>query len=175
MKRKIGEIYNKPIVTGDKNLLTKNEIHESALGGGNNNEGIKEHYYKFVYNPDVVTDEILIIFIIKEIVCDYGDGTTFKLNKLMGSYGGFVNLEEQLDEYCKYIITLDCPVSVNVQGEVVNFPKGSVAEKCENFINMMYPDAPAEETEALINAINASFILITKEEYEAALKDLGIE
>lgn len=33
-KRKIGEIYNKPIVTGDKNLVTKNEIHESTLKGG---------------------------------------------------------------------------------------------------------------------------------------------
>lgn len=34
MKKKIGEIYNKPIVTGDKNLVTKNEIHESTLKGG---------------------------------------------------------------------------------------------------------------------------------------------
>lgn len=38
MKRKIGEIYNKPIVIGDKNLVTRNEIHESELnastGGG---------------------------------------------------------------------------------------------------------------------------------------------
>ena len=34
MKRKIGTIYNKPIVTGDKNLVTKNEIHESTLKGG---------------------------------------------------------------------------------------------------------------------------------------------
>lgn len=34
MKKKIGEIYNKPIVTGDKNLVTKNEIHESTLNGG---------------------------------------------------------------------------------------------------------------------------------------------
>ena len=34
MKKKIGEIYNKPIVTGDKNLVTRNEIHESTLKGG---------------------------------------------------------------------------------------------------------------------------------------------
>lgn len=34
MKRKIGTIYNKPIVTGDKNLVTRNEIHESILKGG---------------------------------------------------------------------------------------------------------------------------------------------
>ena len=32
MKRKIGEINNKPLVIGDKNLVTKNEIHKSELG-----------------------------------------------------------------------------------------------------------------------------------------------
>jgi hypothetical protein len=39
MKKKIGEIYNKPIVTGDKNLVTKNEIHESTLNGGSGASG----------------------------------------------------------------------------------------------------------------------------------------
>lgn len=34
MKTKIGEIYNKPIVKGDINLVTKNEIHIDELGGG---------------------------------------------------------------------------------------------------------------------------------------------
>lgn len=39
MKRKVGEIYNIPIIIGDKNLKTKNEIHVDELsnnsGGGN--------------------------------------------------------------------------------------------------------------------------------------------
>lgn len=44
MKRKIGEIYNKPIVEGNKNLVTKNEVHKSELidvpqsGGGSTME-----------------------------------------------------------------------------------------------------------------------------------------
>jgi hypothetical protein len=33
MKKKIGEIYDKPIVIGDKNLVTENEIHVDQLGG----------------------------------------------------------------------------------------------------------------------------------------------
>jgi hypothetical protein len=33
-KKKIGEIYNKPIVIGDKNLMNNNEIHVDELGGG---------------------------------------------------------------------------------------------------------------------------------------------
>lgn len=43
-KRKIGEIYNKPIVTGDKNLVTKNEIHESTLKGGGSVEYNRWYY-----------------------------------------------------------------------------------------------------------------------------------
>lgn len=39
MKKKIGEIYNKPIVEGDKNLVTKNEIHKSGLSGGSGSGG----------------------------------------------------------------------------------------------------------------------------------------
>lgn len=39
MKRKVGELYNKPVVEGDKNLVTKNETHISELQGNSNNEG----------------------------------------------------------------------------------------------------------------------------------------
>lgn len=34
MKRKIGEIYNKPVIEGDANLKTSNEIHVKELWGG---------------------------------------------------------------------------------------------------------------------------------------------
>lgn len=34
MKSRIGTINRKPIVQGDKNLVTPNEIHVSELGGG---------------------------------------------------------------------------------------------------------------------------------------------
>lgn len=43
-KRKIGTIYNKPIVTGDKNLVTKNEIHESTLKGEDSVEYNRWYY-----------------------------------------------------------------------------------------------------------------------------------
>lgn len=193
MKRQLERLKGKRLVTGDSNLMTRDEIciNETPngvevkeigkdgkiknLAGSDGGGEIKEHYYKFVFTPDTLADEILNLFIIKEIVCDYGDGNTFKLNKLIGAYGGFTNLEEQLDDYCKYIITLDCPVSIGINNEVVNFPRGSVAEKYESFISMMYPEATAEEIEFAMNALNTVYVPITKEEYEAALKDLGIQ
>jgi hypothetical protein len=39
MKKKIGEIYNKPIVIGNKNEITKNEVHIDNLGGSTSGEG----------------------------------------------------------------------------------------------------------------------------------------
>jgi hypothetical protein len=35
MKKKIGELYNKPIIIGNKNEVTKNEVHIDELSGGN--------------------------------------------------------------------------------------------------------------------------------------------
>lgn len=56
MKRKIGEIYNKPIVEGDINLKTPNEIHKSELGGGRTQDGskFKPRYFSIDFN---ITDE----------------------------------------------------------------------------------------------------------------------
>lgn len=47
-KIKIGEIYNKPIVEGDKNLVNKNEIHKSELqgNGGSDTSGALLKFYK---------------------------------------------------------------------------------------------------------------------------------
>lgn len=36
MKKRIGTIYNKPIIEGDINLKTPNEIHKNELKGGEN-------------------------------------------------------------------------------------------------------------------------------------------
>lgn len=51
MKKKIGEIYNKPIVIGNKNKVTDNEIHISELGGENNTQETtpKLEYYEILH------------------------------------------------------------------------------------------------------------------------------
>lgn len=38
-KKRIGTIYGSPIIEGDKNLKTSNEIHVSELGGGGGGSG----------------------------------------------------------------------------------------------------------------------------------------
>lgn len=50
MKKKIGELYNKPIVEGDKNLVKDYEIHINDLISGKNKEdNIKTVYYEKNY------------------------------------------------------------------------------------------------------------------------------
>ena len=57
MKNRVGTLYGKPVVIGDKNLVTDNEIHVSNLSNnssgdsGSGGSGIK--YYKLV---DTLTD-----------------------------------------------------------------------------------------------------------------------
>lgn len=48
MKRKIGEIYNKPIIEGDINLKTSNEIHKSELSSSGGSASSDGEYYKFI-------------------------------------------------------------------------------------------------------------------------------
>lgn len=49
-KQRVGVLYGKPIITGDENLCTKNEIHINSLKGGGesvqNKSIIKQYYYK---------------------------------------------------------------------------------------------------------------------------------
>ena len=39
MKKRIGNLRGKPIIEGDKNLMTANELHIDSLGKSNNEEG----------------------------------------------------------------------------------------------------------------------------------------
>ena len=48
MKSRIGTINKKPIVQGDKNLVTPNEIHVSELKGGGGQGNTPVEYYKVV-------------------------------------------------------------------------------------------------------------------------------
>lgn len=56
MKSRIGTINRKPIVQGDKNLVTPNEIHVSELGGGQ--ADIPVEYYKVVVPEGANLEEV---------------------------------------------------------------------------------------------------------------------
>lgn len=55
-KKRIGTIYGSPIVEGDKNLKTSNEIHVSELGGGNSGS---EKYLYFKWEGDTPPETLM--------------------------------------------------------------------------------------------------------------------
>lgn len=59
MKSRIGTINKKPIVQGDKNLVTPNEIHVSELKGGGEQSNIPVEYYKIVVPEGLEPNEIV--------------------------------------------------------------------------------------------------------------------
>lgn len=70
MKKKIGELYDKPIVIGNPNEFNKNEIALSDLGGDSIDDGME--YYeinaKFFENDDGNLNGMLNSFFITSIV-----------------------------------------------------------------------------------------------------------
>lgn len=81
MKRKIGEIYNKPVVIGDKNLVTRNEIHESELnastGGGDAPSGGDIIYIKWD-QLDAIAMGLLASHPLALVACTIPETQTFE-------------------------------------------------------------------------------------------------
>lgn len=59
MKKKIGEIYNTPIVVGDKNLKTKNEIHIDELNNTQSGGGSVMEYLDITNIDAAIKSEII--------------------------------------------------------------------------------------------------------------------
>lgn len=112
-KRKIGEIYNKPIVEGDINLKTPNEIHKSELSGGGGSSEVKESDYVYMKLVDPsgeigesFNDEITAFFpistIIGEQIQDFNTDSLYlhyltAIQKCIKSIAGNVYVQESGD------------------------------------------------------------------------------
>lgn len=165
MKRKIGEIYNKPIIEGDINLKTSNEIHKSELNGGG---GAKEYYYKWKDGADKfneVVEAIGNILIIKNII-----NVGCLLYKMVDHYTGEelsdMELIRDSDAFC--IFGEETPILV-FDNKPITMPKGNLIDKI-NALNVLYPSEDFSQIIPLIiDYVNNSLIEITKEEYESMI------
>ena len=104
-KRKIGEIYNKPIVEGDINLKTPNEIHKSELsGGGGNSSGelASPYYIKNVYNKGTISNGSTIYMF--NIMFGILNGIVFGVSREDGSTFSFdCNISPYFSSQYKHI------------------------------------------------------------------------
>ena len=164
-KRKIGEIYNKPIIEGDINLKTPNEIHKSELsgelGGGGASGEVKVWYYKDVSDNKEMT-LFLVSLGVKTILCKYRD-----YNGVGEGSIDYIKDEYAYGFYKNYfkLSTLDTCNSVNV-----GFGDDGIDHCYFNPSNDLYGriDDIAKlmpEAEELKNL----FIEVSKEEYESQI------
>lgn len=79
MKKRVGTLYGKPIITGDENLCTKNEIHINSLKGGGepvqNKSIIKQYYYK-IHNSSLSNANWVLDLVYGDPRIGAGDGGT---------------------------------------------------------------------------------------------------
>lgn len=163
MKKKIGEIYNKPIVTGDKNLVTKNEIHESSLGGGNSGSSDVEYFY-YRLNTESVYYEAIVEFImvceLKEFILNIGPKIV--VSRAYNAQGSaslcvwFLNKAVDKIKITNSEITNLFVQRIDNSDSIIPIttPKGSIKEKAKS----LYPEADT-------SMIDDIFIPITEEEF----------
>ena len=156
MKKRIGTIYGTPIVEGDKNLKTTNEVHISELGGGNteNSTGVEYEYF-ILDNPnndDGVSaqfKEMLGSTVIVETICEIG-----------GDINIFPAVTGAQFDYHIAVKTAVLPTTMHSMGMTLTFP-GKVIDNIK-----LLESAIGTDLSSVINLIERSRVT------EAAYEDL---
>ena len=167
MKRKIGEIYNKPIVEGDINLKTPNEIHKSELfeGGGASNSEVKEWYYRVdvqgIYDAVGEDIEVIGMIIYPNYIIIPGTNTHKKINSYFWSWKDFTVSRT------KEIVAFSCVSNIPVQTEADDKLYNIYGD---NFTKLKYVlSSLGGDYEQIINIISPYITEISKEEYESLI------
>lgn len=178
MKRKIGEIYNKPIIEGDINLKGPNEIHKSELGGsnsegggGSSSESTNPYYIKNVYNTSGTGNgsEIYVFNILFGIL----NGIVFGVSKTNGSIFSFDStISPFVSSQYKYIRAYQIfPIKKEIIDPVTNITIYIDTTSLEAIANMAtvnkeycmyFCDRHGFPYESLITSVN---VLLTDDRY----------
>lgn len=195
--RKIGEIKGVPVVEGNVNKITKNQIHykeeeggiqlskrsndnklNSITGGSSEGGGVKEYYYKVldldIYANSQITNYLNLICSLSGVIVELGDeDPTIQITRNVGHYGEVNDLWKTLRDmfvigFRFYDDTAFIPT--NNESMIVKIEKGNLEQR---LIDIIKKSVPQEEDpdgwlqEELIPALRQSFKEITKEEYES--------
>ena len=182
MKKRIGWLNNKPIIQGDKNLKTSNELHISEVsggensGGGDSNETI--YYYKTKRNQSFDSQHNLAFRIsntVETLIYNDADGNIITpatvLIAIQAGYGD--------GRYLAGFAISDKKTRMSTnpdQGGYV-YITGSIEERIEQIIQLIVNEM-GETYETIKEFVYANFRVnefyenctqITKEEYEALI------
>lgn len=181
MKKRIGTIKGMPVIEGDPNEISKNEMHYAEGGGtitlskrGINNElkqvtntessgGVKYYYYKYVHSEDAWS--IFTMFcsnFYMEYLMKVSDGNTYITTERPGDSGDLVGFKlVEVPQIMLYEIS-------NTGGYIQ--VDGDVFSRITKIVKL-----DSEVTEDQVREqLKANFIEIPKEEYDKLYTKLDI-
>ena len=158
-KKRIGTIYGSPIIEGDKNLKTSNEIHVSELGG----EGEGSSFYLKLKTPQ--KDKNIV-----QLQSQFFITTFFKIGEAKTTS----ELEIEILPYSTLVATWEgytltafevCPRKIDTSLGSTPLPKYDTLEDILTYMSLL-PDFEGASKEQIKKAIlDPHFEIITEEEF----------
>lgn len=184
MKRQLDRLKGKRLVTGDPNLMTKDEICINATPNGvevkeigtdgkikdlagSGGEGVNEYYYKWKDDADKFSELFDLIATIGRVKNIINGGRLFY--NLTDTYSGedFSNKELMRDSDAFCIFGEETPIVFADNYTII--PKGNLIDKI-NVSDVLYPSEDVSQIIPLvIDYVNNNLTEITKEEYESLI------
>lgn len=169
MKKRIGNLRGKPIIEGDKNLMTANELHIDSLGKSDNEGGgsVRTWYYKW---SDQASQELKLEMIAM--------GALLYPNMTLLSNGGAFNFHGRSatdDELmaCTALKIEDLPTYYydTYYEKNVYIYNGSLWDRIVQFQTKNKNEIDPSAVEAAKQELGVFLVEITKEEWEAMITD----
>lgn len=171
MKKRIGNLRGKPIIEGDINLKTNNEIHKSELYKTHSEEGTSNNQYSYykILNPDFwnlgggSVEMIIIVYNIDQILYSWDD-FVLRSNFTRAMLDGTIDTAVAF-RYPNFLPTTeDAGYYNNDQIEINTYEfKGTFEERLAEAVKMSI-----EETTSMLYTMIAP---ITEEEYTSMIKN----
>lgn len=173
MKNRVGTLYGKPVVIGDKNLVTDNEIHVSNLKSDKTDDTQTEYcYYKvkevFGDEKEMVKGILYLYLNVTNIICHFlEDGYSKKYVEM--PFSSYANNPDYDIRYIKhnpneFLMYADKFSSLIVKGDLYEIFDIYIQYLIDKMGNI-----PQEEIDELKNQIFSLITPCTKEEYEGII------
>lgn len=170
MKKRIGFIYNKPIIDGDINLKTNNEIHKSELYKSNSGESSSNNqysYYKILtsgfWEISSSMEGLCCLSSIDQVLYSWNNYTL--RSSMLIAYGNGYHEQAVAFRYCTSLPTTEDD-GYNLDGRIFidtyEF-KGTLEERLAEALKM-----PIDE---MTNILYEMITPITEEEYTSMIKN----
>lgn len=169
MKERVGMLYGKPIITGDENLCTKNEIHINSLKGGGepvqNKSIIKQYYYKI--HKSSLYEENWVLRLVNESPRIDGDEEgigiiiTYYLTEMSGRGDSYLSYKPgstsdisgsrdyEAVTYNDYVYIIVCYNHMIISGKAINFEYPEDFKEFLKFIGSTNDNMSIEDIDVL--------------------------